>query len=222
MLTGSSLDRRESVSELKPTWTAISWPNDSQALCRLLLHQQCWCWGQDVRQGEGNLLLAHGFERVRPPLGTQGSSRYQLRISSRSAITLWGFGLYYSRCGRGGIYLNRYDCVPRFCHHSGFLDGVWTPDAVPTMRPAASVGIPDSNLTYLAGKAACWIASYEEWVLDRFGLAYRQNTLRNWHEPSVLPELVPEEWRRFGSLVRVGPRKDASSGTTFERQEQPQ
>jgi len=211
------LERRGSVSEPKATWTATSWPNDFQALCRLLLHQQCWCWGQDVRQREGNLLLAHGFERVRPPLGTEGGSRYQLRISSRSTITLWGFGLYYSRCGRGGIYLNRYDGLLRYCHHAGFLDGVWSPAALPLMRPAPLGDIQDSNLTYLAGKAACWISSYEEWVLGRFGLAYRRDTLRDWHEPSVLPEIVPEEWRRCGGLVRIPARKGASCAGIFER-----
>jgi len=202
------LDRRGTVPELKATWTATSWPNDFQALCRLLLHQQCWCWGQDVRRREGNLLLTHGFERVRPPVGAQGSSRYQLRTSSRSAITLWGFGFYYSRCGRGGIYLNRYDCALRYCHHSGFLDGVWTPAALPMMcqAPCVDIHYSYSNLAYLAGKAACWISSYEEWVLGRFGLAYRRNTLRDWHEPSVLPEIVPEEWRRLGWFVRVRAR----------------
>lgn len=188
------------ASEPKATWAARSWPDDFRGLCRVLLHQQCWCWGQDICRTEGNLLLAHGFERVRPPAGVQGSSRYQLRVSSRSAVTLWGFGLYYSRCARGGIYLNRYDCVPRYCHRSGFLDDVWTPDA---LAPTHAVDTHGATVAYLTSKAAAWIGSYERWVLESMGVTYRRNTLRNWHEPAVLPENVPDEWRRLALLART-------------------
>jgi hypothetical protein len=193
------------VSQPTATWTADAWPEDFRRLCQLLLHQQCWHWGQDIRHPQGNLLLAYGFKRVRPPAGTQGSSRYQLRLSSRSAITLWGFGLYFARCGRGGVYLNRYDCTPRFCHQAGFLEHVWTRDALPltcSMDCSANHG---PGTAYLVLKAAEWMSRYEIWVLRQLGVQYRREVLREWHEPAVLPEILPEEWLRLGHLARTRP-----------------
>jgi hypothetical protein len=174
-------------------------------MCRVLLHQQCWCWGQDIRRADGNLLLEYGFQRSRPPSNIRGSSRYQMRLSARSTITLWGFGFYYARCGRGGVYLNRYDCRPRYCHHAGFLEDVWTIEAMPQACPRHRE-THRREVAYLAAKAMNWISSYEQWVLDRCGKAYRQSTLREWHEPSILPERLPEEWSRLGRSLRMPPQ----------------
>lgn len=193
------------MSQLKATWTAHAWPDDFRGLCQLLLHQQCWCWGQDIRHPEGNLLLAHGFERVRPPAHVQGSTRYQLRLSARSTVTLWGFGLYYARCGRGGVYLNRYDCVPRFCHQAGFLENVWTRDALPLSCSTGCAYGHEPETVYLVVKATEWISRYEQWVLGQFGLSYRKDVLREWHEPAVLPDSLPSEWLRLGLLARRRP-----------------
>jgi hypothetical protein len=174
-------------------WTSDAWPEDYQPLYRILLHQQCWLWGQDIKRPEGNLLLEYGFERIRPPAGISGSTRYQVRLSARSTVSLWGFGLYYARCGRGGVYLNRYDATPRYGHSAGFLPQVWTPADLP-------VSGKDPHISYLAGKAFQWIASYERWVLKRDGLAYRRACLRPWHEPSILPHSLPAEWDRLSQL----------------------
>ncbi len=61
----------------------------------VLLNQQIWCWGQDIRHREGNLLLAYGFRRHRPPANTHGSSCYELQVNEQTAIRLWGFGFFY-------------------------------------------------------------------------------------------------------------------------------
>jgi hypothetical protein len=187
-------------------WNAQRWPREFRHWCQILLHQQCWCWGQDIRHPGKNLLQAHGFERVRPPAGHPGSTRYQLRLSARSAITLWGFGLYYARCGRGGMYLNRYECVPRFCHRAGFLDNVWTRDALVLSGSPQCTGPADADVNYLVAKAFEWVANYEEWVIGHMGITYRRNALRDWHEPALLPERVPGEWRRLAESARRQPR----------------
>ena len=68
-----------------------------------LLHQQCWCWGYDVRRqnadGRANLLVELGFERVPPPDGVHGATTYRLRQSDGLTITLWGFGLCFGDDG---------------------------------------------------------------------------------------------------------------------------
>lgn len=46
-----------------------------------LMHQQCCCWGQNVRRPEGTLLIEYGFQRSSSPEGISGSSRYWLELS---------------------------------------------------------------------------------------------------------------------------------------------
>ena len=47
---------------------------------KLLLDQQCWCWGQDIRHPDGNLLLTHGFVRERHE-SDKDLSRYRIEVS---------------------------------------------------------------------------------------------------------------------------------------------
>jgi hypothetical protein len=56
----------------------------------MLLNQQCWLWGQDVKRAEGNLLLLHGFDRQRPPV-----SQDTLLLAGNLKVGLWGFGMYF-------------------------------------------------------------------------------------------------------------------------------
>jgi hypothetical protein len=53
-----------------------------------------------------------------------------------------------------------------------------------------------------------WIASYEEDILRYPGLFYRRKALQDWHEPAILPERVPEEWRDLAQAAEgiVTPR----------------
>ena len=78
-------------------WMTLS--GDFKKRGAALLHQQCWCWGYDVRRevaGErANLLLELGFERVPAPEGVHGATTYRLRQNDGSTVTLWGFGLCF-------------------------------------------------------------------------------------------------------------------------------
>ena len=51
-----------------------------------VLHQQCWCWGQDIRRVAGNLLLDNGFDKHRPLDGKEGSSAYRLNLSNKELL----------------------------------------------------------------------------------------------------------------------------------------
>ena len=70
-----------------------------------LLEQQMWCWGQDIRCPEENLLLRYGFTRVRSPEGISGSSASMLPQDDDHTMTLWGFGLFYAQRSIGGIFI---------------------------------------------------------------------------------------------------------------------
>jgi len=164
---------------------------------RTLIRQQCWCCAQDARHPFGNRLAEFGFTPVPPPLGT-GSVRYQLRLSARATITIWDFGLYYARCGRGGLFLDREGNLS-LRHQAGFLETVWTPDTLPLEQASTSTS---SDSVYLMAKAAEWLSRYESRVLDRYGLPYRRACLQTWNEPAILPQLVPEEWQRLWQRSR--------------------
>ena len=86
-------------------------PSSLQKRGKVLLNQQCWLWGQDVRRPEGNLLLERGFERLRPPEEAGGATQYTLFLTNDLRVRLWGFGMYFG--GVQGVYVNRYEFVPR-------------------------------------------------------------------------------------------------------------
>ena len=65
---------------------------------KLLLDQQCWCWGQDIRHPEGNLLLTHGFVRERHDT-EKDLSRYTLLPPAPSSQS------WEERLGEGEILL---------------------------------------------------------------------------------------------------------------------
>ena len=98
--------------------------------------------------------------------------------------------------GEGGIYIGRYCFVP-----------CWVPDGMPLHRawraePFGSLRPPNTrHQIRIARQLLRWtlrfLSSYEDWVLREYGLAWRRESLREWHEPAILPERLGEEWRRM-------------------------
>jgi len=181
-----------------------NWPQDFWQLGKFLLHQQCWCWGRDVRCQHGNLLLAFGFDRQRPEKPEMGSTRYALEQPDGPSLCLWAFGLLVCLPGEGGIYIGRYCFVP-----------CWVPDGMPLHRawraePFGSLRPPNTrHQIRIARQLLRWtlrfLSSYEDWVLREYGLAWRRESLREWHEPAILPERLGEEWRRMSWHVPEPP-----------------
>lgn len=160
-----------------------------------LLHQQCWCWGRDIRRSEGNLLLEYGFERVRPPATIAGSSRY-CRTCEQSKLYLWGFGVAFVQQDGAAIYINRYNFVPRWLNVEISLDHVWAAEQLAAFAPPDPVRLRRRTRRLLK-RAMLEFAGYEAWVLNGYGVWYRREALREWHLPAVLPERLPEEWTRL-------------------------
>ena len=168
-----------------------------------LLHQQCWCWGQDIRRPQGNLLIEYGFTLARPPEGLTSSSRYTLsRPDTR--LTLWGFGIGYGCEPRGGIYVNRYCFVPRWLDDSFALDLIWQPAQLAGLRrPLTRREVRRSR--QLLQSLMRWIASYERWVEGRHGLDYRRHTLAEWTRTSIPAERMAIEWELMARHVEEPP-----------------
>jgi hypothetical protein len=181
----------------------------------LLLHQQCWCWGQDIRRPQGNLLLEYGFSRSRPPEGMSGCSRYCYRDEA-SILYLWGFGVAFGCVEGHAIVLNRYSFAPRWYHSTASLERVWNADQLSETRPPAFKRQRNYARRQLRTLLRC-IARYEAWVLESRGIDYRRSCLREWHRPAILPGRMPREWQQLSWHIPdlpLGPLAASSSSQT--------
>jgi hypothetical protein len=182
-----------------------------------LLDQQMWCFGQDVRYPEGNLLLHFGFERHRQPVdASKGSlsrnSAYVLRPSRDCEIVLWGFGIFFGQIGTGAIFLRRFAFSPSWTTMPRLPAIVWSPEHLPPL------GLPVTRsergqARRLLKATALWLAGYERWVHRTAGIEYRRQCLRDWQRPGISATGVPQEWKRLattGARFIVGQRSEAS------------
>ena len=180
--------------------TRVYLPAPVQRQGRILLNQQCWLWGQDVRRAEGNLLLDFGFERLRAPEEITGSSQYTLALDKNDFLRLWGFGLFYG-CERGGIYINRYDFTPRlaWATRKGW-------QSAEEMR-----SLPAASDTLLLEKAIGWIADYEQWVLKNYGKVYRTACLAGWGKCGLPDSGLPAAWKALARELALCSTQHAAS-----------
>lgn len=168
-----------------------------------LMHQQCWCWGQDVRRPEGNLLLEYGFQRSRPPAEISGSSRYALHRGGER-LALWGFGVGYALEGCGSIYVNRYCFVPRWLGEFAAIESVWQAEQLASLRrPFTRREIRRSRR--LLRSLIRWMACYERWVEVRCGDSYRSGALAAWSRTSIAAHRMPVEWELLARHVEEPP-----------------
>lgn len=141
-----------------------------------LLHQQCWCWGCDIRRSAGNLLLAYGFERFRH---AEGSSAYRYR-SAEATILLWGVGLGWIPTAGIPIFIGRYSPIPAELPNPIALETISRPDELTLIRRP-----PDAPMWWSFIRALRWIGSYEYWILDRAGADWRLATVEAFGEKRV-------------------------------------
>ena len=155
---------------------------------KLLLDQQCWCWGQDIRHPEGNLLLKHGFVRERHE-SDKDLSRYAFPLAParQGEVVLWAFGLFYD-----GTWLLRQDFKIRLApSESTASPDIWTVRDAETHYPAT---VEEGERLREKLCAAClWIADYEETI----PLAWRAETLRRWDKKSIPAGEQARRWRNL-------------------------
>lgn len=150
---------------------------------RVLLDQQCWCWGQDVKHPDGNLLLTLGFTRERHE-GEKDLSRY-----TSGSVRLWAFGLFFE-----GIWLLRQDFKIRLAP-STMLPDIWTVRDAQIHYPAT-----ESEGEQLRAKlhdACAWIAGYEE----RVSSTWRAETVRRWEKKGVPASEMAAGWRALSEAL---------------------
>jgi hypothetical protein len=161
-----------------------------------LMHQQCWCWGQDIRRDQGNLLLAFGFSRVRSADPRPGSSRYTVTLAPGRRIAVWGWGLLVADIDLGAALIGRYAFGPRYSRNWRVGRQAHTPADVSSL--AVPWG-PDEwrRAGALLGIALSWTASYERWVTATAGAEYRDRVLTAWGHGRDRAATLPGAWRRL-------------------------
>ncbi len=189
------------MSHTQPTHCPRPLPSSVRRRGTALLHQQCWLWGQDIKRTEGNLLLQYGFDRVRPPGGTVGSTQYTLALACTNLVRLWGFGFYFGAAE--GLYLNRYDFTPR----AALSSDLW-------QSAQEMAGLPRAADLSLMASALHWISNYEAWVAASMGPPYRQTTLVGWKLRASSPALLVRAWSELAHEIQHCNRSDNVSADT--------
>jgi hypothetical protein len=173
-----------------------------------LMHQQCWCWGQDIRLLE-NLLLKFGGIRHRAP-ACPGSSRYEFANESpnvSSMVCLWGFGFwlklpsgecgYFSRYRRGVWLLPMNFDVSQIHNATEIEPHIRRPISARDFRIALRLSV----------EAASWCERYEAWVVEQQGITHRSRTLDDWEHPVVEAGDMVTAWRRVRGIYQTWYRK---------------
>ncbi len=191
------------IAPTRRVWMTLS--GDYKKRGAALLHQQCWCWGYDVRRPVGgqraNLLVELGFERIPAPDGAHGATTYRLRQSDGSTVTLWGFGLCFGDKA-GGIFVSRFAFWPR-------LGAVAAPETafaakhLASFRAARRLDECERALGYFA-RALAWIAGYEQRAAEVAGTAHRAAALEAWSRGvashrALAPETLAQTWRELAA-----------------------
>jgi hypothetical protein len=180
-------------------------PTELRRAGRVLLNQQCWLWGQDIRRPEGNAPIEYGFARTKPPEGQKGSNTYLLHRPDGVTVILWAFGFFYHQEGAGGIFIPRFAFAPRLARVDALPVGVWSATQLGYCRPprdarewacAADLFIP----------ALRWVADYERWIRGARSLAYRDDCVGAWKQAQVAADCLAERWDALADACHAAMR----------------
>jgi hypothetical protein len=172
-----------------------------QLRLNLLLDQQLWFLGHDIRHPAGNALVRFGFERVRSD-GGGGTTCYRLPLSDEPAEQLlcWGFALYCGRTAEGpaaagsatpaGVLLLRQAASARL---------VWPMLRLPLHKPSdlPRLDLPQTEreqgqLREGVARLAGQLVRYEGWAQSTLGIAHRTH---------VMDTLPRHKRRRFAKVT---------------------
>ena len=168
-----------------------------------LLSQQVWCWGRDIERSEGNWLMEIGFDRIEPEFKCDHcDSIYTLELPSGKRVMLRAFGVFYGNDQKEGIYLPRYDFLPKYSRRLNIKNPPWEKKDLPKLNYPNNLEV--SNCIFLVSELVNWIRTYEENVVNILGLDYRKSTLLEWIKIRglIIPaEDMVSEWKFLESQI---------------------
>tara|TARA_B100000401_G_scaffold73359_1_gene45138 strand:- start:99 stop:704 length:606 start_codon:yes stop_codon:yes gene_type:complete len=168
-----------------------------------LLSQQVWCWGRDIERSEGNWLMEIGFDRIEPEFKCDHcDSIYTLELPNGKRVMLRAFGVFYGNNQKEGIYLPRYDFLPKYSRRLNIKNPPWEKKDLPKLNFPNNSEI--TNCVTLVSELVNWIRTYEENVVNVLGLDYRKSTLLEWIKIRglIIPaEDMVSEWKFLESQI---------------------
>ena len=109
---------------------------------------------------------------------------------------LRAFGVFYGNDQKEGIYLPRYDFLPKYSCRLNIKNPPWEKKDLPKLNFPNN--LEASNCIFLVSELVNWIRTYEENVVNILGLDYRKSTLLEWIKIRglVIPaEDMISEWK---------------------------
>lgn len=186
----------------------------------VLVDQQLWCFGYDIRRPEGNLLIERGCERIPAPVEARCGSCYRARVEGHgrrdreSVFLLRGFGVLCEEPAHAGLFLHRDRFQVAWLGGRSLATIPWLPEdapqesVVPVRFRQAAAG--------LIARLAEWIACYEEDVRETCGEAYRVSALSERVPRGFIPPgEAPNRWRTLAAELLADP--DLMAPTTSSR-----
>jgi hypothetical protein len=170
-----------------------------------LFDQQMWCWGCDVRRGEGNLLLEYGGDRLPAP-EPRLRSAYCFTLCPSCRLTLWGWGMWIASEPIGSLFIRRARFAASWCAVAHLAPGAWCErDLAPLLANAQPAG---ECALRLLQSAVTWIADYEAWIAAQVGSAYRISIVDAYPQRRHCKDIIPadgiaEAWRRLDNRLRI-------------------
>ena len=168
-----------------------------------LLSQQVWCWGRDIERPDGNWLMEIGFERIEPTFKCEDcDSIYSLKLPNGKRVMLRAFGVFYGNDQKEGIYLPRYDFLPKYSRRLNIKNPPWEKKDLPKLNFPNNSEI--TNCVTLVSELVNWIRTYEENVVNVLGIDYRKSTLLEWIKIRglIIPaEDMVSEWKFLESQI---------------------
>lgn len=171
-----------------------------------LFEQQLWCWGEDVKHPQGNLLVKCGFDRQPPPKGQEKfGSLYTRRIGRGGQVVLRGWGLLISDRTHGALCLMRYEFLPRLLPCDDIPSGLWDSHSLPKhFVPESDADL--SRALFLLAAVCRWIASYERWLSRALVSRYREETIEHWKKlkkTTFARERTLRLWRQLAQRLQA-------------------
>jgi hypothetical protein len=185
-----------------PRFPTVPLPAAVRASGEILLDQQMWCWGCDVRRADGNLLMKYGCVK-RPSPDPRYHSAYTFPSAlPGGALTLWGWGVWIAAPDHGSLFVSRSRFCARWLLQVDLAPSAWQERDLP---PGASqIDLPCAHDLMCA--ACRWIANYEGWVMDCCNHSYRAQALDAWparrkHNGGVSAEHMAARWGDMSSAL---------------------